>query len=430
MVLSLAGSSTSALAADSVLAAQIWNLHLQSTVVAQTHPGFVAAYSGINSLQNNAETKTSVTATLFFGVRLWQGAEFYCNPEMSAGKGLSGAVGVAGFPNGEIYRVGDPRPTIVPARLYVKQLFGFGESGETIESAPNQLGGKLPENRFTLVLGKFALADFFDDNQYSHDPRSQFMNWALMDNGAWDYAADTRGYTWGLYAEFGRPSWGVRGALVMVPKEPNGLEMDTRIREAFSVNLEYEQHFTLWEKSGIARWMMYRNQSRAGNYREAIDSPLKPPDLEPTRRYSRTKYGLGLNIEQQISPDFGMFARFGWNDGKNETWAFTEIDRTASLGGCIRGDAWGREGDTAGLAFAVDGLSDDHAAYLAGGGYGFIIGDGALRYGAEYVAEAWYSIRLAPFFWLTGDYQFVVHPGYNRDRGPVHILAVRSHIEF
>jgi high affinity Mn2+ porin len=408
---------------------QQWNLHFQETIVTQWHYRFYAQYTGMNSLRPESERQTSLTSTLFFGSRLWRQTEIFFNPEISGGQGLSGTTGVAGFPNGETFRIGEPTPTLFVGRVYFKQTFGFTGETETVKDDLNQLSGSVQIHRLTLIGGKFALSDFLDDNIYSHDPRTQFLNWSLMSNGAWDYAADTRGYTWGVFTEYDEHDWSFRAAASLVPKEANGLEMDTRIQDAFSLNAEFERRFQLNEKKGAFRFLLYRNQARMGNYREAIDDSAYHTDITQTRSYSRSKYGFDLNAEQQLSADVGMFARIGWNDGVNETWAFTEIDRSFSVGTILTGTSCQRPQDQVGAAFVINGLSKDHADYLAAGGYGFIIGDGKLNYGAESILEVFYSLEVSSVIKMTGDYQFILNPGYNGDRGPVHVFAIRMHTE-
>ncbi len=415
--------------AGSSAAGSCWSLHLQQTVVAQHHFSFQAPYSGANSLRPEAESKLSVTATLFLGARLWKGASLYFDPELSGGEGFSGVTGLAAFPNGEIYRVGQTKPTVVVARLYWQQAFGLGGDDESMADQPNQVSERLDARRLTFRLGRFSLTDFFDDNRYSHDPRGQFLSWALLGNGAWDYAADTRGYTWGLAGEYRQPGWALRAAGVLVPTEANGLALDTRIAQAHSWNLEAEHDHRLRGRPGALRLIVYRNLARMGNYREAIALDPSAPDVVATRRYGRDKNGVGLNLEQELADDAGAFLRLGWNDGRNETWAFTEIDRTATLGLSWSGRAWGRGGDRLAAALIVNGLSADHRDYLAHGGYGFIIGDGALRYGLETVVEAYYSLKLPRGVTLTADAQRVWSPAYNRDRGPVNVIGLRFHAE-
>jgi high affinity Mn2+ porin len=377
-----------------------------------------------------SESKTSVTATIWAGVRLWKGAEFYTSPELSGGDGLSRTSGIAGFPNGEVYRIGNAAPIVVAARLYLQQTFGFGEEAEPVADAPDQLPGRYPVRRLVLKFGKFSLTDSFDDNRFSHDPRGQFLNWALMDNGAWDYAADTRGYTWGVHAEYQERGWALRAAAVLVPVEANQLKLDTRIHEAHAWNLEGERRYRLFGHPGAARLFLYRNLARMGNYREALALSPTAPDITQTRKYGRDKNGAGIGLEQEVAAEGGLFLRLGWSDGRNETWAFTEIDRTASLGALWSGKAWGRKKDSVGGALVINGLSRDHRDYLAAGGYGFIIGDGALRYGPEMIVEAFYNLQLPHGLSLAGDYQHVVNPAYNQDRGPVDVVGFRAHLEF
>ena len=429
LILALPHLGLSQTSTDSSGRQQTLAIHFQQTVVTQWHYSFHVPYEGLNSLSSSSESKMSVTSTLFLGVRLTPTTEVYLNPELSGGDGLSGTSGIAGFPNGETFRIGNPTPTLTPARMYIQQSIPLGDESESVSDEPNHLAGKSAVRRITLAAGKFSLADFFDDNTYSHDPRSQFLNWSLMDNGAWDYAADTRGYTWGMYAEEHESDWSSRIAATMVPKEANKLEMDTDISKAFSLNLELERKYTLESYDGVVRLLFYRNLAHMGNYREAVDEPQYQLDITRTRTYSRTKLGLGLNIEQAISASGGLFLRLGWNDGKNETWAFTEIDQTVSAGGLWNGKGWDRPNDHAGGAVVANGLSNDHRDYLAAGGYGFIIGDGKLNYRPETIVEGFYCAQLATWMAATADYQFVLNPAYNADRGPVHVFALRMHLE-
>ena len=269
----------------------------------------------------------------------------------------------------------------------------------------------------------------FDTNRYSHDPRTQFLNWSLMNSGAWDYPADTRGYTWGAAVEYAREAWAIRGAAVMVPFEANGLRFDGNIDKAQGFALENELHYDLGGREGAARVLLFVNRARMGSYDEAL-ARGGAPDVTATRAYGRTKYGFTISADQQVTDDLGVFARLSWNDGQNETWAFTEIDRSVALGGVVSGAPWKRSQDQLGGAVVVNALSSPHRRYLASGGYGFIIGDGALDYGLENVWEAYYKLQLTQAIAFTADYQFIVNPAYNRDRGPVHVAGIRAHIEF
>jgi high affinity Mn2+ porin len=410
-----------------------WSYHFQYTGIEQTHNSFYAKYSGQNSLDNNAESRFSVTTTLFMGIKLWDEGEFYLNTEMGGGTGFSLARGIAGFPNGEVYRVDDVTPNIYFARGFLRQHFPLStQEREKVEPDQNQIGEWLPKSRLTLTVGKFSLTDIFDDNAYSHDPRKQFMNWALWAPGAWDYAADTRGYNWGFAAELHLSTILLNFAVVMVPTSANGPVFDSKIDKAHSFNLEVVKPLNINNQTGKVHFIGFLNQAQMGNYRMSIDDALSNgtmPDITTTRSY-RSKYGFALCLEQSLNEDTGLFSRFSWNDGHTETWAFTEIDRSFQLGLNVRGNTWHRHDDYAGIAIALNALSEDHKDYLSQGGYGFIIGDGKLNYGLEQVAEVFYCLKLTTTFWITVDYQAIVNPGYNRDRGPlVNVIGWRGHVE-
>ncbi len=406
-----------------------WTFHTQATTVSQGHFAFHSPYSASTSLSATPEARTSFTTTEFVGRRLWTGGSVYFNPEIIAGQGVSRTLGVAGYPNGEIYRVSDTNFSLVLSRLYFQQVYGLSPETEHVESAPNQLAGDMAKERFTFVMGKFSLSDFFDGNAYSHDPRTQFLNWALFANGAWDYAADTRGYTWGIYGEYNRPSWAVRAASVLVPREANGLAMETRVSQARADQVEAEWRYSIKDEPGRLHLLSYMNHAHMGDYDAALSQSPSAPDITQTRDY-RLKYGFGLNVEQALTSDLGFFTRLGWNDGKTETWAFTEIDQSAAFGFSLAGKRWGRAGDRVGLAAVINGLSSEHRAYLSHGGLGFIIGDGALNYAPEQIIESYYAFHCWRYFTLTTDIQGVHNPAYNADRGPVLLLAERVHLEF
>jgi len=406
------------------------NVHFQVTTVTQAHPRFDAAYSGQNSLNPDSEHETTVTSTLYVGAHLWKEAELYVNPEMSGGSGLSKAFGIAGFPNGESFRVGSPEPHIYLARLMLRQTLAVGSETEPVEEEVNQLGGRRPVRRWTVTAGKFGITDIFDDNTYSHEPRTQFLNWADWTPGAWDYPADTRGYTWGTAIEYECEVWAVRFAAAAEPKEANGLELDKTLRNAYSLIGELERKYELGGQKGAARLILFDNRARMGNYRQAIQEARGgKPDIIATRRPGRSKWGFVVNLEQALGETAGLFFRGSWNDGRNEAWAYAEIERSVTVGGVRKEPLKWRPRDEAGLAFIVDALSRDHRDYLAAGGLGFMIGDGKLNYGLEKIAELYYKALLRKGIWLTADYQFVQNPAYNRDRGPVHVFGLRLHVE-
>ena len=415
--------------------ARNWSLHFQQTLIKQWHNDLTTPYTGEYSLADRESAKLSFTSTLFIGRRLWKGASLYFNPEVAGGSGLSGARGIAGFPNGETFRIGDPSPALYLARLYLRQVFALGSGADTQEDDINQLAGPRPRRYFAVNLGKISVADYFDQNSYSHDPRTQFLNWSLMSAGGWDYPANTRGYTAGAVLEYVTPDFALRLASTLMPTLANGPVLDFHYGSAHAETLELTKSYKLGGRAGTVRALGFRNVAAMATYRSAVavaQAIGARPDVETVRRAGHTKMGFGLNAEQEISKNVGLFARLSYNDGKNETWAFTEIDHSASLGVVSTGARWQRPDDRLGAAVVVNGISPEHRAYLAAGGYGFIIGDGALTYGLERISEVYYSIALPRYHvTISPDYQLVLNPAYNRARsGPVHIAAVRLHIKF
>ena len=416
-----------------------WSTHFQISVVDQWHGVYHFPYAGPASLDSNKEHALSVTSTLFMGRKLWKNAAIYFNPEMTGGSGLSLTHGAAGFPNGEIYRVGNPAPTPFVARLYLQQSFAVGQSvDEAVEDDVNQVKGTAPSSRITINLGKFCLADFFDDNTYNHDARSQFLNWSLMQQGAWDFPADTRGYTSGIEVELVKPTWAIRYAFVQVPTIANGLEMDWNLLKYNGQTAEFEKKFLVSNKPGAVRFTAFMNMTRAPEYSDAVekikrgDSSLIPvlngseqgPDI------SSIKFGFAINAEQDLGRDVGAFLRIGWNDGHTASWAFTDIDRSFQLGVNAKGKLWNRSLDNFGLAYANNAISKGHQDYLKAGGWSFIIGDGYLTYGHEQIFEAFYRASLIRFLSLGLDYQLIFNPGYNKDRkGPISVPSIRVHVE-
>ena len=417
-----------------------WTSHFQLTIIGQKHSSFSSSYIGKKSLADTVEpTAVSLTSTLFLGRRLWKGAAFYFNPEASGGKGLSYASGVAGALNGETYRVGEVAPQVFIARAYFQQHIPLGHTSyEHVADDVNLIAGNVPTSRITITAGRFAMSDFFDYNTYAKDPRAQFFNWSAWANGAWDYPADTRGYTYGLIAAFVKPQWSLKLSSVAVPRIANYHLMEYKFGKAHSETLELEHTYSINKHPGAFRFLISSTHSQAPSYKDGIEAVAAHDTFllsviegaEEHKVYGGKKLGLGINAEQELSNSFGIFGRLGWNDGKDVSWAFTEIDRTANLGISVKGIAWKRANDVLGLVGVVNGISQDHRTYLQAGGYGFIIGDGALNYGTENIIEAYYNAQLNSFLWLTFDYQFVNHPGYNKDRGPVNVFGVRGHVAF
>ena len=406
-----------------------WSIHFQATSIGQWHDSFASLYEGANSLPSHPERRVSLTGTIFIDYRLNSHWDFVANPEIAGGKGFGQVTGIAGFTNGEIPRVASATPALYPARAFVRYTAPLGgEEVEPIEDGPNQTAASLPVNRTTTIAGRFALTDFFDNNTYSHDPRTQFMNWSLMYNGAWDYPADVRGYTIGIYQELHTRTWALRAAMAMEPTVANGPTLDTRVGRNSGQVVEFERDLKPFSKPAAVRLLGFLNREDAGTYREAMQT-AGTPDLGPTRRNGTIKYGFGLNVEQALSTDAGVFARYGWNDGKTETWAFTEIDRSLSAGFTLRGRAWRRPADVIGIGAVQNYISGDHRTFLAAGGYGFIIGDGRLNYHPEQILESYYAFHVTKQWTVTADYQHINNPAYNRDRGPVEVASLRLHWE-
>jgi high affinity Mn2+ porin len=376
---------------------------------------------------------TSVTGTLFLDARLWESdswsGELVFNPELAGGQGLSGVEGIAGFPNGEITRVGEVEPTPYFARLFLRQTWGFGGEQEKVEDEANQIAGTRDVNRVTLSVGKFSATDLVDDNRYSHDPRTQFLPWSIMYNGAWDYPANVRGYTYGIGMDYNTKYWAVRYGIFAEPLFANAAPLDPKFLKANGQVLEWEGRYNLDEHPGKLRLLAYLNRAHMGDYREALEQMPINPDVTLTAAY-RFKYGFGLSWEQELTKNLGLFARLGWDDGHTETWAFTAIDRLAEIGVLLKGTRWCRPNDAIGLAGCINGLSGDHRNYLGAGGLDYIIGDGQLRYGPEEILDFFYSVGIVKGINVTFDFQEVNHPAYNRDRGPVSIYTLRVHTEF
>ncbi len=406
-----------------------FSIHAQATVINQFKPKFKAKYSGENSLSASKENKISITTTIFAGVRLWKGASIFINPELAGGSGLSGALGIADATNGETTKVGTPTPQIYLARFYYRQLFALDTQNTYQPRAENQLGEHLPNKYISFTIGKIAIGDYFDDNSYSHDPRTQFMSWSLMDNGAWDYAANVRGYTPSIVLEYISPKHEFRYGLSLVPLVANGSKMNWDISKASAHVAEYTYHHQIKNKPGAIRILGYINTANMGNYAKSYTLNPIHPAVDSTRKYGRNKFGFGISFEQSILDDLGFFARVGWNDGRNETWMFTEIDHTFSMGLSMTGQRWKRPNDVIGLAYVMSGISKAHQTYLKDGGLGFMLGDGNLNYKPEHLLETYYSAALyKQYIFLSGAYQLVINPGYNKDRqGPVNVLSARVH---
>jgi len=413
--------------------AEDWSVHFQSTGVWQGYPGFHSPFQGPNSLPGGGEARETISGTAFLGRRLpWEGGELYFNPEFNQGFGLDRTLGVAGFPNGEAQKAGfnTPKPNV--ARLFLRQTFGLGGAKEMIEDGANQIARTVDVSRVTVTAGKFAATDIFDDNAYAHDPRTTFLNWSLWEAAAWDYPADQKGYTDGVAIELNQQDWALRGGWFLQPKIANERDLEPRFWRAFGAVAELETRHELRGEPGKLRFLVFANRAHMGNLEQAVALAAETgaaADIAAVRNY-RWKAGFAVNLEQAVSDDLGVFSRLSWNDGRTEAWAFTDVDRSFSLGTSLKGTSWRRPNDTIGLAGVVNELSKVHRNFFAAGGTGILVGDGRLNYAPEGIIEAYYSYRVVEPVALSLDYQFIGNPAYDQDRGPVHVFAARLHVEF
>lgn len=412
-----------------------WQLKGQATYVWQKTPGFPAAYSGPNSLSAQHERGYTFTSTAYLGARPWTGGELYLNVEAGQGDPLSGLTGLGGFSNGEATRVSGTSPRIYRQRLFLRQTWGQSEDSDFVESGFNQMAGRVARERFVLTVGNFSTLDIFDNNAYAKDPRTQFLNWSNMASAAFDYAADARGFGWGFAGEWYQGDWVLRFGRMTGPKEPNGPSVDFRLFRHYGDQVEIEHAHELGGQPGKVRLLAFRNRARLARYAAASDWLAQNPGADPqaimqVRDGERIKYGFGINAEQAITADLGVFLRAMHADGRTETYAFTEVDRSLATGLSLKGSAWGRGNDTVGLAWMRNGLSRERRDYLSQGGISFFIGDGGLSYRPENIVETYYSVQVNKQLWVSADYQRIDHPAYNADRGPVHIGGLRVHAEF
>jgi high affinity Mn2+ porin len=408
-----------------------FSVHWQATYVEQQASGFTAPYSGPNSLSPH-ESKETADITLFAGSRLWSGAEAWINPEIDQGFGLNGTLGVAGFPSGEAYRVGKNQPYFRLPRAFVRQTVNLDETQQAIDGGANQFEGYRSSDCVVFTVGKLSVTDIFDTNQYAHDPRGDFLNWAMIDAGSFDYAADAWGYTVGAAAEWYEGAWTLRTGVFDLSDVPNSAHLDPGFHE-FQIVEEIERRYELQELPGRILLTVFDTRGRMGLLDDAVhlaQATGSPVDIGAVRRY-RGRVGASLNLEQPLSSIFGIFARAGTASGNVETYEFTDIDRTVSAGLSLKGSHWRRADDTVAVAVVVNRISAARERFLNAGGLGVVVGDGQLPHpGPEQILETYYRLSVFGQTHLTLDYQWVNHPGYNRDRGPVSIIAVRMHVQF
>jgi high affinity Mn2+ porin len=414
----------------------------QANFISQWHPTFRSPYQGPNSLSPESQDATSRVLTLLTGVEVSNSAEFLVDVQETGGHGIGEALGVAGFTNLDVVR--NPTLSKAPyvARALWHQVIPLSSDKAPSERTPFSLFTALPARRLEIRFGKMSLVDFFDVNTYGSDSNFQFMNWALDNNGAYDYAADTRGFTYAAMVEYDDRHWAARFAEALMPKVANGIHLDADLARAHSENIEVELHHAVVPKrEGVLRLLGYANHANMGTYSVAVANFLAGqapcgagtvcrPEITDHSLQTTTKYGFGVNVEQPITDWLGAFARWGWNEGQHESYAYTEVDESEQVGVGLQGTKWRRKLDRGGLALISNGISRDHQQYLALGGVGFILGDGALNYGRENIFEGYYTLHMWRGVFSSLDVQHINNPGYNRDRGPVLAVALRLHLEF
>jgi high affinity Mn2+ porin len=414
------------------------NFHGQTTFVWQGYPAIRSPYAGPFSLPGSGLGRETFDATLYAGIRLWQGAELWITPEIDQGFGFANTHGVAGFPTGESYKLGSSYPYTRVQRAFLRQTINLGGEIEKVDADISQFAGTRTENRLVLTIGKFAIVDIFDTNKYANSPKTDFLNWALINAGTFDYAGDGWGYTYGAAAEWYQGSWTLRAGVFDLSASPaggdspNGGVLDPTFQQ-YALLAEIEKRYELWGQPGKLKVTGFLNRGRAGRYQDAITLAQitgEPADIIAVRRYT-SRPGVSMNLEQQISDTVGVFARAGWADPNIEPWDFTDVDRTVSGGFSINGKNWGRPDDTVGIAGIVNSISGVHQAFFDAGGLGILIGDGQLpNPGLEKIFETYYSYALSPEMRVSFDYQYIANPAYNRDRGPVNVFAGRFHAQF
>jgi high affinity Mn2+ porin len=411
--------------------AEKFAVHGEFTYVEQEASGFNAPYAGPNSLTPN-QGRESIDANLALGAALWPGGEMWINPEVDQGFGLDDTLGVAGFPSGAAYKVGDNQPYFRVQRFFIRETINGDGEHETVQPAANVLGGDRSVNRWVFTVGKFGVTDIFDNNDYAHDPRNDFMNWAAIDSGAFDYAADAWGYTVGAAAEWYQGSWTLRTGLVDLSTVPNSTRLESGFDE-FQMLLEFEHRHQIAGHAGKVLITGFESRGRMGLLDDAIalaqatDTPI---DIAAVRRY-RSRFGGIVNLQQELTADLGFFARYGKAAGNVEAYEFTDIDRALAAGLSLKGTLWRRGEDTVGLALMDNGISAVREQYLNAGGLGILVGDGKLPHpGPEEIVETYYSAAVISHLQVSLDYQYIENPAFNRDRGPVSVFAVRVHAQF
>ena len=424
-----------------------WFVTGQVNIIFQAHPSFHSPYQGPNSLHGAGEYKTSLLGTLYLGFQLGRGVrgetptwseryntDFIADFESAGGRGLSEALGLAGFTNLDVVRNPNLGSTPYVARVQFHQTIGFTNEMKEVERGPFSLATEAPVRRLELRLGKMSMPDVMDINEVLSDSHMQFTNWTVDNNGAWDYAADTRGYTFAGVIEYQDRNWAARYALGAMPVVANGIDLDWALSRAHGQNWEFELRRGFHGHHGTQRVLAFVNNAHMGDYRESVRRFVQgidpKPDIRKTEQFGAVKYGFGYNFEQEVTDHLRIAGRFGWNEGQHESFAYTEVDQTVLLGADYDGSQWGRRNDKGGLTLVSNAIKKDHQNYLANGGLGFLLGDGRLNYGRETIEESYYNAHAWRGLFFALGLSHIDNPGYNRDRGPVWVPSVRCHVEF
>ena len=416
----------------------------QANIIFQGHGPFHSLYEGTNSFLSRGEYKASLLGTLFLGAQLRKNpksnTDIILDVESSGGRGDSEALGLAGFTNLDVVRNPNLGSTPYIARVQLHQTIGLSNTLVDADRTPFSLATTVPERRLEFHIGKMSMPDYFDINSIGTDSHLQFLNWTVDNSGSWDYAADTRGYTYGGVAEYDDKDWSARYGLALMPTVANGIDLDWNLRRASGQNVEFELRKSLLgslvsaDRKGTVRVLSFVNHAHMGLYRDAVKAYLsgenKKPDILLHEKYGAVKYGFGLNAEQELTQNLRVFTRIGWNEGQHESFAYTEVDQTVEIGGDYSGRGWSRPNDKLGLAFVSNAIKRDHQNYLRRGGLGFLLGDGNLNYAREDILEGYYNVHAWRGVYYALDTQFIEHPGYNKDRGPTLVSALRMHVDF
>ena len=416
------------------------NIHGQTTYINQRYNNFTSSYSGQNSLNAQKSMSYTWSGTLFFGARLAPNTDVYFNPEVISGVPFSDLSGLGGFTNGEATKANGAQAKFYSARAFVRQTFNQEGDKVVLENEANQITQAVSSNRVVLTGGQFSTLDIFDDSRYAKDPRIQFMNWGNMTYLAYDYAADARGYSWGLAGEWYLENWVMRASRMLAPKSPNGRDLNWQIFNTYGDQVEVERQHNIADLPGKVSVLAYRNKMMLARFSDATNYVIQnnaqgTQAINNVRNNMQYKTGIGLHGEQALTKDLGIYGRAFTSDGHTETMSFTEADNSISVGMGMNGTSWKRPNDSIGISMMQNGLSSYRRSYLQAGGVSYFIGDYAspsqtISYSPERIGEVYYNATVIKNVLAGLNFQHIINPAYNSARGPVNILSFRVHAEF